>query len=119
MDLCTDCTLPEWGSSGLIKRKTEVMGLKNGAIDKGTEVVWQDPSQPPSDTQKWLRSLPDTDGMFTLTNLASEKLLHSEEENKFTIGKKDVTTVITTNPPPATTTQPLPPDSNIRINKSF
>ena len=52
MDLCTDCTLPKWGSSGLIKRNTEVMGLKNGAIDKGTEVVWQDPLQPPSDTQK-------------------------------------------------------------------
>ena len=117
MKLCTECTLPNWDSIGKIKRNNEVMGLKGGATDEGTEVVWEAPkSQSESNTQLWVRSLHDQDGMFTLKNPESGLYLLSKEDNKFTIEKKDGTGPDPTNPPP---TENTTPHSNIRIKLFF
>ena len=89
----------------------KVMGLKGEQTVGGTEVVWQDPSDSANNRQEWKRSLPDKDGYFTLENVASNKLLHSKEPNKFTNG--DVV------PGPVTTPSPPAPDCNVEIKHMF
>ena len=95
---------------------SKVMGLKGGQTVGGTEVVWQDPSDSANNRQEWKRSLPDKDGCFTLENVASNKLLHSKEPNKFTNG--DVVPGPVTTPSPPATEKP-PPDCNVKIKHIF
>ena len=94
----------------------KVMGLKGEQTVGGTEVVWQDPSDSVNNRQEWKRSLPDKDGYFTLENVASNKLLHSKEPNKFTNG--DVVPGPVTTPSPPATEKP-PPDCNVKIKHIF